>query len=119
MNNENKIINFMKKNSDTVTTKEVNNLNIPRITLTRLMREDIDKKKLYTAIYNTFKRRNKLYLLNDLTERYDIIKSSLVLRQYFENYQRKNYYARSISYDSFLEAINNIIEIVEEEKQFI
>lgn len=40
MNYENKVINYMKNNSDTITIEEINQLNIPRITLTRL----IDKK---------------------------------------------------------------------------
>ena len=40
MNYENKVINYMKSNSDTITIEEINQLNIPRIALTRL----IDKK---------------------------------------------------------------------------
>ena len=36
MNYENKVLNYMKDNSDSITVEELNKLNIPRITLTRL-----------------------------------------------------------------------------------
>ena len=83
----------------------------------KLMKDDLDSDKLYKAIYNTFKRRNTLNLLDDLNDRYNIIKDSLALREYWSNYQRKNYYARKISYDDFIESINTIISIIEEVKQ--
>ena len=35
MNYENKVLNYMKDNSDSITVEELNKLNIPRITLTR------------------------------------------------------------------------------------
>ena len=48
MNYENKVINYMKSNSDTITIEEINQLNIPRITLTRLIdKKLIEKVKLY------------------------------------------------------------------------
>lgn len=83
----------------------------------KLMKDDLDSEKLYKAIYNTFKRRNTLDLLNDLNDRYNIIKESSALREYWSNYQRKNYYARNINYDDFVESINNIIKILEGAKQ--
>ena len=50
MDYENKILNYMKNNSDSITIEEVNKLNIPRVTLTRLVKKDIVerlKKGLY------------------------------------------------------------------------
>lgn len=83
----------------------------------KLMVDDIDNEKLYKAIYITFKRRNTLKLLEDLEERFNIIKDSLALKEYWSNYQRKNYYARNINYDDFVESINLIINIIENVKQ--
>ncbi len=53
MNYENKLINYMKNNCDTITIEEVNNLNIPRVVLTRLI-----KKNLIERV------KNGLYVLN-------------------------------------------------------
>lgn len=65
------------------------------------MTYEIDNEKIFSAIYNTFKHRNKLELLEDLQERYNIIKDSDALKGYWLNYQRKNYYARDIEYSKF------------------
>lgn len=82
----------------------------------KLMDDNLDKDKLYKAIYNTFKRRNALNLLDDLDERYNIIKESTALKEYWHNYQRKHYYTRNINYDDFSKSINNIIKIIEDAK---
>lgn len=78
----------------------------------KLIDNKIDKEKLYKAIYNTFKRRNTLYLLEDLTDRLNIIKESTTLREYWSNYQRKHYYAKNISYEDFTNSIESIINII-------
>lgn len=83
----------------------------------KLMTNDIDNQKLYKAVYSTFKRRNTLNLLNDLEERFNIIKESSALREYWNNYQRKHYYARNINYEDFVHSINSIINIVRHIKQ--
>ena len=83
----------------------------------KLTNEELEDDKLYKAIYNTFKRRNKLELLDDLEDRYRVIKSSLALREYWNNYQRKHYSAKDISYEEFVDSINNIIKIIESIKQ--
>lgn len=79
----------------------------------KLMNEDLDYNKLYKAIFNTFKRRSKLELLEDLSERYSIIESSLALKEYWHNYQRKHFYAKNITYEDFVESINKIMQIIE------
>lgn len=83
----------------------------------KLMRDEIDNKKLCDAIYNTFKRREKLDLLDDLKERFNIIKESQALREYWNNYQKKNYYARDVNYLEFVDSISKIIDILEDSKQ--
>lgn len=83
----------------------------------KLMTNDVDKGKLFKAIYSTFKRRNTLSLLEDLEDRFNIIKESLTLREYWSNYQRKNYYAKNVSYEDFVDSIRNIINVIISEKQ--
>lgn len=85
----------------------------------KLMTYNIDKDKLYKAIYDTFKRRDTLNLLDDLDDRFTMIKESLALREYWNNYQRKNYYAKNVSYEDFIGSINNIIDIIISEKQLV
>lgn len=83
----------------------------------KLMIDNIDNDKLYKAIYSTFERRDKLNLLKDLDERFNIIKDSVALKEYWSNYQKKHYYARNIDYADFVESINLIINIIENIKQ--
>ena len=83
----------------------------------KLMNDDIDKEKLYKAIYSTFKRRNTLDLLDDLEDRLNIIKESTSLREYWSNYQRKNYYAKNVSYEDFTNSVEKIISIIVSTKQ--
>lgn len=85
----------------------------------KLMTYNVDKDKLYKAIYDTFKRRGTLNLLDDLDDRFTMIKESLALREYWSNYQRKNYYAKNVSYEDFIGSINNIIDIIISEKQLV
>ncbi len=41
-----------------------------------------------------------------------IIKESITLREYWDNYQRKNSYAKNISYDDFANSVESIINII-------
>lgn len=78
----------------------------------KLMSEKLEEEKIYKAIYNTFKRRNTLNLLDDLDERFVILKESIALKEYWSNYQKKNSFARNVLYDYFLSSIENIIIII-------
>lgn len=93
MDYEKQVLNYMKNNSDSITIEEINELNIPRITLTRLIEKDlIERIKLglyvlknswgdeyFNIIYNNncavYSHLTSLYF-NDLCERvpmeYDI-----------------------------------------------
>ncbi len=83
----------------------------------KLMSDDIDREKVYKAIYSTFKRRNALNLLEDLEDRLNIIKESTALKEYWHNYQRKNYYAKNVSYEDFTNSVEDIINIIISKKQ--
>lgn len=50
MNYENKVLNYMKNNSDSITIEELNKLNIPRITLTRLTDKELIER-VKTGLY--------------------------------------------------------------------
>ena len=41
MDYENKVLNYMKNNSDSITIEELNKLNIPRIASTRLLNKNL------------------------------------------------------------------------------
>lgn len=41
MNYENKVLNYMKNNSDSITIEELNKLHIPRIVSTRLLDKNL------------------------------------------------------------------------------
>lgn len=93
MNYENQVLEYMKNNSDSITIEEINMLNIPRITLTKLISKNlIERVKkglyvlknswgdeyfnlLYGSGYTVFSHLTSLYF-NDLCERvpmeYDI-----------------------------------------------
>lgn len=113
MNYENKIIEFMKNNSDMVTIEEVNELKIPHVVLTRLVRKGLIervKKGLYVLkncwgdeYFNlTYGNRNAIYshltslYFNDLCERvpleYDITVKKYYNGELKENEKVKLYY---------------------------
>lgn len=79
-----------------------------------LMNMNLDDDKLFNAIYNTFSRRETLMLLNNLSERYNIIKESSALREYWTTFQRGHYYSRNVKYDDFLDSLIKIVKIVED-----
>lgn len=85
----------------------------------KLVDDKLDSKKLYQAIYNTFQRRNTLGMLYDIEGRFNIIKESIALREYWNNYQRKHYYAQKIEYEDFIEKINIIIKTIENTQQAV
>lgn len=51
MNNEDKIIQIMKQNNGLVTTKKVNDMNIPKVTLTRLVKKGIIQRQKKDYMY--------------------------------------------------------------------
>ena len=93
MDYENKVLNYMKNNSDSITIEEINKLNIPRVTLTRLIQKNLIERiktglyvlkdcwgdeyfnLIYGVNYSTYSHLTSLYF-QDLCERvpmeYDI-----------------------------------------------
>ena len=120
MDYENQVLEYMKNNSDSITTEEINELNIPRIILTRLVNKELIvrvKKGLYvlkncwgdeyfnliyvnnSAIYSHL---TSLYF-NDLCERvpmeYDITVKQNYAGSLSSNKKVKLYYVSNGQYD--------------------
>lgn len=71
---------------------------------------ELDKTNLIKAIRNTCKRRESLYILDELEERFDFIKESAILQGEWYKYQISHLYARDINYADIMKNINLIIE---------
>lgn len=71
---------------------------------------ELDKTNLIKAIRNTCKRRESLYILDELEERFDFIKESAILQGELDKYQISHLYARDINYADIMKNINLIIE---------
>ena len=71
---------------------------------------ELDKTNLIKAIRNTCKRRESLYIIDELEERFDFIKESAILQGEWDKYQISHLYARDINYADIMKNINLIIE---------
>ena len=71
---------------------------------------ELDKTNLIKAIRNTCKRRESLYILDELEERFDFIKESAILQGEWDKYQISHLYARDINYADIMKNINLIFE---------
>ncbi len=77
--------------------------------LYKLMDLDINMENLQKAIISTFKRREKSYLINEIPERFEVIKNSKFLNNYWKNYQKSHPYAEKINYKDIIQKIEIII----------
>jgi predicted transcriptional regulator of viral defense system len=120
MDYENQILKFMKNNSDSITIEEINKLNIPRITLTRLVNKGlIERVKtglyvlknswgdeyfnlIYGSNYAIYSHLTSLYF-NDLCERVPMEYDITVKQNYAGNLRKekkvKLYYVSDEQYD--------------------
>lgn len=71
---------------------------------------ELDKANLIKAILNTCKRRESLYILDELKERFVFIKESSILQGEWNKYQIAHLYARDIDYADIMKNINLIIK---------
>ena len=79
--------------------------------------EELNEQNLLKAIKNTCKRRESLYILDELTERYNFVKESKILLSRWEIYRNKYEYAKYISYDEIIYEINKIVKLIAKEYQ--
>lgn len=117
---ESKILDFMKYNSDSITIEEVNNMNIPRVTLTRLVNKNLIERiknglyvikdswgdeyfnLVYKNSYAVYSHLTSLYF-NDLCERVPIEYDITVKQNYSgslkNNSKVKLYYVSDDNYE--------------------
>lgn len=76
---------------------------------------DLDKTNLIKAIQNTCKRRDSLYILDEIEERFDFIKESNILQNEWNKYKIAHLYAKDIKYTDIMKNVNLIIEELEKE----
>lgn len=128
MNYENRLLNYMKNNSDTITIEEVNELNIPRIILTRLISKELIERvkpglyvikdswgdEYFNLIYNNsfaaYSHLTSLYF-NDLCERVPMEYDITVKHNYGGNLRNNNnvklYYVSDEDYELGLTKIKS------------
>ena len=70
---------------------------------------DLNKINLIKAIQNTCKRRESLYILDEVKERFNFIKGSSILKNEWDKYKIAHLYARDIEYIDVMKNINLII----------
>ena len=80
---------------------------------------DLDKTNLIKAIQNTCNRRDSLYILDEIEERFDFIKESNILQNEWNKYKIAHLYAKDIEYADIMKNVNLIIEELEKEVAII
>ena len=76
---------------------------------------DLDKTNLIKAIQNTCKKRESLYILDEIEERFEFIKESTILRNEWDKYKIAHLYAKDIEYADIMKNVNLIIKELEKE----
>ena len=77
--------------------------------------DKVNKVTLVKAIERTFKHRNTNFNIEYLNDIFEIIKDSIVLKELFDNYSRKLNYVRNVKFEDTIDAIKQIIDILEQE----
>lgn len=124
---EDKKINIMAYTIETIIAEKFESIISKNITTTRakdfydlciLMnkhKNDINNQNLIKAIENTFNKRNTEFNIDNFKEIVEILEDSNVLKKVFTDYQSKLEYAKEVSFDDTIKAINIIINILESE----
>ena len=75
--------------------------------------DELNGDIIIKAIKRTFKRREYPYDVNEIIKTFEIIKNSEVLKNnYINRYLPKNIYAKDISYEEIMSAINKIVDLI-------
>ena len=124
---EDKTINIMAYTIETIIAEKFESIISKNISTTRakdfydmyiIVNNHIDKVNKVTlvkAIERTFKHRNTNFNIEYLNDIFEIIKDSIVLKELFDNYSRKLNYVRNVKFEDTIDAIKQIIDILEQE----
>ena len=77
--------------------------------------DKVNKNTLFKAIERTFKHRNTNFNIEYLNDIFEIIKDSIVLKEVFNNYSKKLNYVKNVEFEDTIDAIKQIIDILEQE----
>ena len=124
---EDKTINIMAYTIETIIAEKIESIISKNISTTRakdfydiyiLINNHIDKVNkniLVKAVERTFKHRNTNFNIEYLNDMFEIIKDSVVLKELFDNYSKKLNYVKNVNFEDTIDAIKQIIEILEQE----
>ena len=124
---EDKKINIMAYTIETIIAEKFESIISKNITTTRakdfydlymLMnrhKNNINNKNLVKAIENTFNKRNTEFKIDNFKEIVEILEESNILKRVFTDYQDKLEYTRQVEFDDTIQAIKDIIGILETE----
>ena len=124
---ENKTINIMAYTIETIIAEKFESIISKNISTTRAKDfydiyilvinhiDKVNKNTLIKAVERTFKHRNTNFNIEYLNDIFEIIKDSIVLKELFDNYSKKLNYAKNVNFGDTIEAIKQIIEILEQE----
>ena len=77
--------------------------------------DKVNKDILIKAVERTFKHRNTNFNIEYLNEIFEIIKDSIVLKEVFNNYSKNLNYVKNVEFEDTIDAIKQIIDILEQE----
>ena len=81
--------------------------------LMKFQKQNIDIKTLKKAIVNTFDKRETTYYLENITEQITEIENSDDLKEIWNNYKNKFFYANDISFQDTIDVIKEIANLFE------
>ena len=99
---------IISRNVDTTRARDFYDIYI----LWTTQQQNFDKKVLGQAIFKKFEYRESMNKLNNIDEIMEVIKERAVLKEHWENYQRKFSYAEEISYEDTVTVLEDIIRII-------
>lgn len=124
---EDKTIDIMAYTIETIIAEKLESIISKNITTTRAKDfydmyvivnnhiDKVDKNILIKAIKRTFKHRNTNFNIEYLNDMFAIIKNSIVLKELFDNYSTKLTYTKNVRFEDTIDAIKQIIDILESE----
>ena len=124
---ENKKINIMAYTIETVIAEKFESIMKKNITTTRAKdfydlymlinkhRNEIDNQNLFRAIENTFNKRNTQFNIEEFKDIIEMISESSTLRRVYADYQEKLDYTKNVSFDNTINALENVVDILEGE----
>ena len=78
-------------------------------------KNDINNKNLVKAIQNTFNKRNTDFDIDNFKEIIELLSDSKTLKRVFTDYQEKLVYTKQVKFDDTINAIREVIKILESE----